>query len=254
VGGTSQQTQVINCDAYRNYDPEEHGQDADGFGAKFDVGAGTVFRGCRAWHNSDDGYDFWEANTPVTVEDSWAFANGFDLWNDPAFEGNGNGIKLGRDNQSGSPAGRHLLVGCVAFGNAANGFDENSNAAGVLVLNTTSWNNGGRNYFFSYSQTPNAPHVLRNNLSFEGEVSVNNASTTSSNSWELSGLTVDTSDFVSLDEDLAMVDRLPDGSLPETDLLRLATGSDCIDRGEVLSEVQRPHNGSAPDLGAFEHP
>lgn len=254
VGGTSQQTQVINCDAYRNYDPEEHGQDADGFGAKFDVGEGTVFRGCRAWNNSDDGFDFWQANRPVLVEDCWAFANGIDVWNDPAFEGNGNGFKLGRDDQSGSPAGRHIVVGSVAFAQPGNGFDENSNAAGVLILNNTAWNNGGRNFMFNFSQTPNAPNVLRNNLSFEGDVSVNSASTTSSNSWEIGGVTVDAADFRSLDDSLASVERLPDGSLPETELLHLATGSDCIDRGEVLTEVQRPYNGSAPDLGAFEHP
>jgi parallel beta-helix repeat protein len=131
VGGTAQGTQVINCDSYRNYDAEEHGQDADGFGAKFDVGAGTLFRGCRAWNNSDDGYDFWEANA--------------------------NGFKLGRDNQSGSPEGRHVLLGCAAFANAGHGFDENANAAGVLILNCTSWNNGGRNFMFAYSQTATAP-------------------------------------------------------------------------------------------------
>ncbi|MBW2527483.1 MAG: right-handed parallel beta-helix repeat-containing protein [Deltaproteobacteria bacterium] len=254
VGGTSEQTKVLNCDAYRNYDPEEHGQDADGFGAKFDVGPGTEFRGCRAWHNSDDGFDFWEANHPVLVEDCWAFANGIDQWNDPAFEGNGNGFKLGRDNQGGSAAGRHIVVGSVAFGHPANGFDENSNIAGVFVLNNTAWDNGSRDFFFNHGQTATAPNVLRNNLSFSGSVSINAASTTSSNSWEISGLTVDAADFLSLDETLALVDRLPDGSLPDNDLLRLAPGSDCIDAGEVLTEVQRPHTGSAPDLGAFERP
>ena len=38
---------IVNCDSYRNYDAITHGQNADGFGAKFNIGPGNVFRGCR---------------------------------------------------------------------------------------------------------------------------------------------------------------------------------------------------------------
>lgn len=68
----------MNCDSYRNFDPQSNGKDADGFGAKFEtVGPGNVFRGLRAWSHADDGYDFWHVPQPVLIEDCWAFDNGF---------------------------------------------------------------------------------------------------------------------------------------------------------------------------------
>ena len=96
--------QVINCDSSFNYDPEENGQDADGFAAKGPtdslpgegLGPGNVFRGCRSWNNSDDGFDFWWAGNGVMVEDCWAWRNGKNVWNDPNFTGNANGFKLGQ--------------------------------------------------------------------------------------------------------------------------------------------------------------
>jgi hypothetical protein len=53
---------------------------ADGFGAKFEVGPGNVFRGCRVWENADDGFDLWKAPFPVGIENCVAFRNGLDLW------------------------------------------------------------------------------------------------------------------------------------------------------------------------------
>ena len=65
---------VLNTDSWANYDPLNHGENADGFAAKFrDIGPGNVFQGVRAWGNSDDGFDFWEARYGVIVENSWAF-------------------------------------------------------------------------------------------------------------------------------------------------------------------------------------
>ena len=47
-----------------NFDPQSSGEDADGLATKFEsLGSGNVFRGTRAWSNSDDGYDFWHAAT-----------------------------------------------------------------------------------------------------------------------------------------------------------------------------------------------
>ena len=57
------------------------------------------------------------------------------------------------------------------------------------------------------------------------------------------------SDFLSLDLSLATAARHPDGALPMTNLFRLATGNDLIDRGV---DVGLPYEGSAPDLGALE--
>ncbi|MGC4088022.1 MAG: hypothetical protein QM756_09015 [Polyangiaceae bacterium] len=52
---------VLNSDSHDNYDPtssQGDGQNSDGFGAHYqESGAVTTFRGCRAWWNSDDGWD-----------------------------------------------------------------------------------------------------------------------------------------------------------------------------------------------------
>ena len=54
------------------------GQNADGFGVHYQTaGATTIVRGCRAWWNSDDGYDLINQEVPVTVENSWAMGNGY---------------------------------------------------------------------------------------------------------------------------------------------------------------------------------
>src|SRR6185312_1343331 len=72
---------VLNCDAHDNYDATSNqgqGQNADGFGVHYQTtGAMTIVRGCRAWWNSDDGYDLINQEVPVTVENSWAFGNGY---------------------------------------------------------------------------------------------------------------------------------------------------------------------------------
>ena len=58
---------ILNVDSFANYDPAKHGENADGFAAKFrDLGPGNVFRGCRSFGNSDDGWDFWAAANGVT--------------------------------------------------------------------------------------------------------------------------------------------------------------------------------------------
>lgn len=80
-------TTVINSDAYRNYDPKKKGSMADGFGPKQTQGPGNKFIGCRAWENSDDGFDMFDSPEKVVVEKSWAFRNGVDVWNYGGFTG-----------------------------------------------------------------------------------------------------------------------------------------------------------------------
>ncbi len=232
------QTLVLNCDSYRNFDPQNNGENADGFAAKFDVGTGNTFRDCRAWANSDDGWDFWKAGSAVTVENCWAYDNGFDIWNfGNDFTGNGNGFKLGRD------GGTHLLQNCSAWGNRVRGFDSNGNTSGVTLHNCTGWDNVRDFVFYDPEQ-----HVLRNCLSVTDTVDISGGTDETANSWTLP-ITVDDSDFQSLSDDVATGPRNADGSLPTSGFLRLADGSDLIDRGV---DVGLPFSGDAPDLGAFE--
>src|SRR6266481_6224229 len=85
---------VLNCDSIRNYDAPVGGN-ADGFTAKWSLGPGNVFRGCRAWENSDDGWDLWMETSTVLINTCWAFRNGSNVFASGSFNGNGNGFKLG---------------------------------------------------------------------------------------------------------------------------------------------------------------
>ena len=235
-------TTVINSDAYRNYDLKKNGSMADGFGPKQTQGPGNQFIGCRAWENSDDGFDTFESPEPVEIVNSWAFRNGIDYWNDPEFRGNGNGFKLG---------GNHVvqnnrIVGSVAFDNVAKGFDQNNNRGGMTVLNNTAYRNG-LNYGFGGDLESGEQNYFRNNISLEGSADVENANA-SYNSWD-SGPSAAATHFISLDTAFATVERRPDGQLPFTPFLRLTPSAPHINAGSVN---ESPYLGSAPDLGAFE--
>ena len=230
---------ILNVDSYRNYDAANHGENADGFAAKFGLGPGNVFRGCRAFENSDDGFDFWEAGEGVRVEDSWSFDNGYNRWDDPSFEGDSNGFKLGHGE------GAHVLIRNLAWGHRAHGFDVNGNQTGVTLYNNTAYRNLGRNFYFDEH---NSAHVLRNNLSVEGRELIYPEIDDAYNNWNL-GILPTSDDFLSLDTMGVRGPRQPDGSLPRLDLLRLAEGSRLIDAG---IDVGLPFVGAAPDLGAYE--
>ncbi|MHC4625185.1 MAG: right-handed parallel beta-helix repeat-containing protein [Planctomycetota bacterium] len=228
---------VLNCDSYLNYDKATQGSNADGFAAKHGLGKGNAFIGCRAWNNSDDGFDFMEAGNAVRVENCWSWANGRNIWNDLGFNGNGVGFKLG------DGPGEHVIIRCLVWANAKSGFNIQGNTSSVTLYNNTAWDNG-RNYFFD----DNNPHKLRNNLSFQGRVVMWDGIDHQDNSWNI-GAVVSGRDFLSLDDTAMNEPRKPDGSLPDSDCLRLAPQSDLIDAG---IDVGLPFAGSLPDLGAFE--
>jgi parallel beta-helix repeat protein len=247
ITGAAVSNLVLNCDAYRNYDASTHGENADGFAAKSGVGAGNVFSGCRAWYNSDDGWDFYGCPSSVTVTNCWAFLNGINLWNDGAFAGDGNGFKLG----SGDTA-EHLVVRCLAFDHPHKGYHQNHNTAGQTIINCSAYNNE-YNYNFNEAVTSGTlgHHVLKNNISYLASRGDDLYATTVqvSNSWQ--GFNVSAADFVSLDTstNIVLQPRHADYSLPDIGLLHLVAGSDLIDGGV---NAGLPFNGSAPDLGAYE--
>jgi hypothetical protein len=52
-------------DSYRNADLiQKNGADADGFSVKLNAGENNKFYNCRAWENSDDGWDSYDRGTP----------------------------------------------------------------------------------------------------------------------------------------------------------------------------------------------
>ena len=121
---------IVNCDAYDNHDPWSHGGNADGFAIKLYPGPGNEFHGCRAWHNSDDGWDLYYTVFPIVVDNCWCLNNGFD-------KGNANGFKMGGCKQGGTSTGAHVFKNCIAAFHAKKGFDQTI-IARVLISSMTS--------------------------------------------------------------------------------------------------------------------
>ena len=234
---------ILNCDAYRNFDPHVNGQSADGFVIGWNVGRGNILIGNRSWNNSDDGYDCWYAGNSVRFERCYAWRNGENIWEHPLFTGNGNGFKLGKGE------GRHILINCVAWKHYHRGFDLNANTEGVILRNCTGWGNV-INYFFETNRG-GAGNILRNNVSYGGRDSLGARIDSQSNSWDPAvNITLADDDFLSLDDSMMAKPRNPDGSIPQNDFLKLAPGSAAIDKG---IDIGMPFVGQRLDLGAFEY-
>jgi hypothetical protein len=269
---------ALNCDSHDNFDPGSTngggaGEDADGFGVHGGTSGTTTIRGCRAWWNSDDGYDFLSNEAPVTIENSWAMGAGYSNYGTGA-GGNGNGFKMG----SSKTGVRHTITNCVAWKNKANGFYANHSSGGNTWYNNTSFQNGTQyNMLASTWSEPNGKgtrtdgvtlsgdkaHILRNNIGFPNDNQYVNGYgvDTKFNTWDLN-IVPAAKDFLSVtDPSLTAKDatvetlagaigpRQADGSLPNVDFLKLAAGSAMIDKG---TDVQLPFVGAAPDLGAYE--
>ncbi len=248
-----------------NYDPVSEGGrggNTDGFGYHARKGStGNIFRGCRAWFDSDDGFDFINSDEVARIENCWAFYNGYSTSFAPL--GDANGLKAGgesgrRVEQLPNPIPRHVVVGSVAVRNKVNGFYANHHSGGLEWTNNTAYKNRtnfnlrGRDLKDHRSVIPGRGHVLKNNLGFAGDVEVAEldaaASEVSANAFTLP-VTITAEDFLGLDKADLVKPRKPNGDLPDLPFLHLAPSSDAIDQGV---DFGRPSKGQAPDLGAFE--
>jgi hypothetical protein len=244
----------LNCDAHHHqnpYDPNNYPYGgADGFtrtGAS-NTSTRVVYRGCRAWWNSDDGWDMFNTNGTVTIQDSWSFWNGyipgtFDIG------GDGNGFKLAGGQTSVGGVTR-FLDHDLAFANRANGFDQNAGNFTGQLYNDTSYGNGGIGFSFGYF-APTLAHLMKNNVSYGDAISGASGGggwVQSNNTWN-GGVTVSDADFAGISSVGVDGPRAADGGLPVLDFLRLVTGSDLVDAGV---DVGLPFDGLAPDIGACE--
>ena len=281
---------IKNVDSHDNFDYEtmsgstaNFGGNADGFADKQFTGAGNHYIGCRAWNNSDDGWDFFQrvSSSNTIIENCVCFMNGcpyYDMSNHPRAtgvdkawfdskvgttmtdrygntitislakfpcQGNGNGFKMG-----GNWTNHKILIHhCLAVGNYARGFDQNNNDGTMWVYNNTAYDNNV-NYGFT---TAYGTNTIQNCISYESQNADGYKSKTvvtiDHNSWN--GFSVSASDFKSLDTTLILAPRNGNGDLPDNDFMRLKDGSKLIDAG---IDVNLGYNGSAPDLGCFEAP
>ena len=135
---------ILNCDSHDSYDAATGGENADGIDAKLAIGPGNVFRGCRSWNNSDDGYDLFGVTQVVTIDNCWAMLNGHTAAGLRGPAADGNGFKLGGNNV---PA-VHVVTNSFAMTNDTCGFTLNNNTASPRVTacgvigNASTWCDG----------------------------------------------------------------------------------------------------------------
>jgi len=281
---------IRNVDSHDNFDYETRegntanfGGNADGFADKQFTGPGNHYIGCRAWNNSDDGWDFFQrvSTSKTIIEDCICFMNGcpyYDMSQNPRAlttdkaewfdkkvgtqmtdrygntvtitldrypcQGNGNGFKMG-----GQYTDHKILIHhSLAVGNYARGFDQNNNGGTMWVYNCSAYQNA-YNYGFT---TAYGTNTIQNCISLAGQnadsYKSQNVVTIDHNSWN-NGYSVSANDFQSLDTTQILAARQADGSLPDVAFMRLKTSSALIDAG---IDVNLWYNGQAPDLGCYE--
>jgi hypothetical protein len=256
---------ILNCDAYRNWDyfsENGRGGNTDGFGCHPRAGSkNNIFRGCRAWFNSDDGFDLINASEATTFDHCWAFYNGFNK--DFVSEGDGNGFKCGGyglkkvGTEIPDPVPINTIQFCVAVRNKANGFYSNHHIGGSYWYNNSAYRNGC-NYNMlnrlkdTAQDVPGFGHVMYNNLGYKGgkeTLQIDATKCTLGNNYFDLNLQASETDFMSLDENLLTAPRKANGSLPENSFMQLQPASQFIDKGKAIGFSFK---GKAPDLGAFE--
>jgi pectate lyase len=260
---------VLNCDAFNNWGINANSAgNIDGFGfhSGHMTSVSNVIRGCRAWFNSDDGYDLINNDAAVLIDHCWAFYNGYSNYTFTPTGGNANGFKSGGYGVSGGsypkPVPRNTVQFCLSVRNGGIGIYANHHPDGLNFIGNTAYTNHNTDYNMvcntnnvsSTNDCPGFNHYMRNNLGFRGnKAEVTNLdmgrSDVAFNFFSLS-VTVSSNDFMSLDESLLTLPRATDGSLPYIGFAQLVSTSDLVDAG---TNVGFAYAGAAPDLGAFEY-
>ena len=251
LNGTVYDIKYINCDSYGNYDYYDNGGLANGFNGNVRGSSTITYEGCRAWANSDDGWDNYGGSGYMVYKNCWAFRNGKDT---PKI-GNGDGFKLGYDNSfTELPNNQRTLYNCISADNKLMGFDEGMDeptGMDMALYNCLAYKNTTDFGFRFYKTEGTAVTTLRNNASYGNNVNYQGRSRNKSdhNTWDSGAPTFNDADFINIDMTQLKRPRKPDGSLPDIEFSHLASGSDLIDAGAIAG---LPYSGSAPDIGAFE--
>ena len=135
IGTGAYNNTISGCVSYNNADSS--GGNADGFSAKNGTSTGNKFSNCTGYSDSDDGFDFYSASSPISVSSCQAYSNGAAQ----GTTGNGDGFKMGGSGYSAS----HSYTSCVAHNNTAgstgSGFDSNNNGARLYLTTCHSYSN-----------------------------------------------------------------------------------------------------------------
>lgn len=214
IGGTgftldhSDNNLILNCDSHNNGDGMS--PDTWNFGDGFtctggDPSTGNVFRGCRAWMNGDDGWDFFAwSGTKVTIQNCWSLWESVKPWgpsgtqpnevgrtveNSAVWLGNpsyytvnlgesGEGFKFGGFNVGGpGPVGMPTVLKkyvdhCLSVENNGTGFSANMQAQyshQMQMLNCISYRNNNDGFGFGVGRSIGIAMVFKNNWSFDND-------------------------------------------------------------------------------------
>ena len=267
INGFCDYSIYLYCDAYSNYDENcRQGEDADGFIASHYGSSGgyhTYYYRCRAWNNSDDGFD------RLTSEGEGENDGGYFVWNqcwswDNGYGTNGDGWGFKLESASGYETGypvQQILVNCLSFYNKAGGLSVNEGGrVQTLIYNNTIYHNGSQGI---YSDDDEAVHYFYNNISFDNGASnyVDQSNfTDANNTWN--SISVDALDFVTLDTTGVSGARDIGWNLPDLSVFKLEEGSNLIDAGTISLTFPAyftdyfgaypAYNDDAYDLGAYE--
>ena len=193
----------LNCDSFDSFDYQlggtsnpDFGGNADGFCDKQFTGDGNTYINCRAWNNSDDGWDLYKrgTNTPIVFINCITYNNApeyYDFTGNPRLEtdktwfdsvegktmttskghtdtwyrthyynnGNKNGFKIG----GAGVATDVTMYRCLAVANTVKGFDQNYTQGSVKLYNCTGYDNKN-NYHFGSAQMQALD--IRNSISY----------------------------------------------------------------------------------------
>ena len=168
---------------------------------------------------------------------SWSWSNGYQPGTMTA-AGNGAGFKAGG---YGSPpstpstgAATHNVRQCLRLPQPRPGLLREPPPGRINFYNNTAINNPANFNMTADSGYPSS-HDIKNNVATGsgGTITALTGGTATTNSWQVSGITVNASDFVNQMETEASQPRQADGSLPNIGVMHLAAGSDLIDKGET---------------------
>jgi hypothetical protein len=227
---------VYRCDSYNNIGLKNENKslesigNCDGFGSH---GDGVKFIECRAWNDSDDGYDCINAWGSNTFESCWAF--------DINEGGDSNGFKIGGwgKNAINFTPPVHTVNNCIAAGNNAHGFYSNHQPGQAANwTNNTAYKNKQGNFYMletdpqdyitnigkkevsktvKLTDIPGTKEVLHYNLAYKNNT-LDSANlpdkNNTGNSWNVAGATMTDADFRSLDMSQLSAPRGVDGALP----------------------------------------
>lgn len=264
-GGSTRFDNILykNCDAFNNWDVIDNGGYCNGFNGNLPVGSTITYEGCRAWLNSDDGWDFYAGGGYATLINCWAFSNGHTSIAGST-SGDGDGFKLGYTNKGDEAGNQRTLYNCLSFENDLMGFDESmdiTTSQDMALYNCIAYNNANLYSGFRFNKTAGTGvATLRNcvaivpggTLAYSGRA----RNVEDHNSWD-GAVTASAADFESVSSVGADGARQADGSLPVLTFLKLKAGSDLIGAGNNTGIYATDAVGNTwnapPSMGAYEY-